>query len=102
VVDWDEGVQGGTVDLKTRGPNPQGTPNELPLRNPVGRTKRPMEEEEEEPLPIVILLPPQEKLNNFDRVIPVLARQIKRRNVQSLFQSLGKRMQNYLSQWAIH
>jgi hypothetical protein len=72
VVDWDEGVQGGTVDLKIRGPNPQGTPNELPLRNPAGRPKRPVEEREEL-LPIVTL-PPKEKLNNFDVVIPTLGK----------------------------
>jgi hypothetical protein len=69
VVDWDEGTLGGTVDLKIRGPRPQGTPNELPLRNPAGRPR--LEEvEEEESVPIVTL-PPPEKLNNFDIIIPV-------------------------------
>ena len=70
VVDWDEGTPGGTVDLKIRGPRPQGTPNELPLRNPPGRPR--LEEvEEEESVPIVTL-PPPEKLNNFDIIIPTL------------------------------
>ena len=77
VVDWDEGIQGGTIDLKIRGPNPQGTPNELPLRNPAGRPKRLVEEEE--PIPTVSL-PPQEKLNNFDIVIPAPAPKPRQRN----------------------
>ncbi len=39
VVDFDEDVLGGTVNLKLRGAHPQGTPNTLPDRNPVGRPK---------------------------------------------------------------
>jgi hypothetical protein len=68
VVDWDENTLGGTVDLKIRGLNPQGTPNELLPRNPAGRPKKP--ELEEESIPMVTLLPP-EGLNNFDIVILV-------------------------------
>jgi hypothetical protein len=72
VVDCDEGVKGGTIDLKNRGLNPQGTLNDLPLRNPAGRPRRSIEEEKEL-LPIVIL-PPKEKLNNFDIAIPALGK----------------------------
>ncbi len=73
VVDWDESVQGGTIDLRIRGPNPQGTPNELPLRNPVGRPKRSVDEEELIP---TVTPPPPEKLNNFDIIIPAPAKAI--------------------------
>ena len=72
VVDWDEGVQGGTVDLKIRGLNPQGTPNELPLQNPARRPRGPVEEGEE--LLLIVTLLPKEKLNNFDIVIPALGK----------------------------
>jgi hypothetical protein len=70
IVDWDEGTLGGTVDLKIQGPRPQGTPNELLLRNPA-RRPRLKEVEEEESIPIVAL-PLPEKLNNFDIIIPLL------------------------------
>jgi hypothetical protein len=69
VVDWDEKTPGGTVDLKIRGPRPQGTPNELPLRNPAGRPR--LEEVEEEEFIPIVTPPPPEELNNFDIVIPV-------------------------------
>ena len=55
--------------MKIWGPRPQGTPNELPLRNPTGRPR--LEEvEEEESVPIVTL-PTPAKLNNFDIIVPV-------------------------------
>jgi hypothetical protein len=68
-VVWDEGIVGGTIDLKVRGPNSQGTPCELPDRNPVGRPKQ------EETLQIVTP-PSTEKLNNFSVVIPAKTQEI--------------------------
>jgi hypothetical protein len=61
VVDFDENVLGGTVDLKIRGAYPQGTPNVLPNRNPVGRPKETLTK---------VDLPPRSQLNNFEIVIP--------------------------------
>ena len=61
VVDFDENVLGGTVDLKIRGAHPQGTPNVLPNRNPVGRPKETLTK---------VDLPPRSQLNNFEIVIP--------------------------------
>jgi hypothetical protein len=63
VVDFVENTQGGTVDLKIRGPNPQGTSNALPDRRAVGRPRtQPLE---------ATGVPPASKLNNFEVVIPV-------------------------------
>jgi len=61
VVDFDEHVLGGTVDLKFRGAHSQGTPNVLPNRNPVGRPKETLTK---------VNLPPRSHLNNFEIVIP--------------------------------
>jgi hypothetical protein len=55
--------------LKIRRPNSQGTPYELPDRNPTGRPKQ------EETLQIVTL-PSTEKLNNFSVVIPAKTQKI--------------------------
>ena len=63
VVDFEEETKGGTVDLNLPGEHPQGTPNVLTVRKPVGRPK--------EPLLPVVELPPREKLNNFEIVIPL-------------------------------
>jgi len=63
VVDFEEKTKGGTVDLNLLGEYLQGTPNVLTVCKPIGRPK-------ELPLPTVDL-PPQEKLNNFDIVIPL-------------------------------
>jgi hypothetical protein len=61
VIDFEEETKGGTVDLNLPGEHPQGTPNVLAVRKPVGRPK--------EPLLPVVELPPREKLNNFEIVI---------------------------------
>jgi hypothetical protein len=63
VVDFEEETKGGTVDLNLPGENPQGTPNILTVRRPIGRPK--------EPLIPTVELPPREKLNNFEIVIPL-------------------------------
>ena len=63
VVDFEEETKGGSIDLNLPGEHPQGTPNVLTTRNPVGRPK--------EPLLLAVTPPPQEKLNNFEIVIPV-------------------------------
>jgi Reverse transcriptase (RNA-dependent DNA polymerase) len=63
VIDFEEETKGGTVDLNLPGEHPQGTPNVLTVRKPVGRPKEPL-------LPVVDL-PPREKLNNFEIVIPL-------------------------------
>lgn len=72
VVDVDESKQGGSLDLRIRGPNTQGTPadqfmtqgtrSNLPQRQPVGRPKK------EEAVPIVETLPAVR--NNFSIEIP--------------------------------
>jgi len=62
VVDFEEETKGGTIDLNLLGEHLQGTPNVLTIRKPVGRPK--------ELLLLVVELPPQEKLNNFEIVIP--------------------------------
>jgi hypothetical protein len=62
VVDFEEETKGGTVDLNLLGEHPQGTPNVLTVRKPVGRPK--------ELLLLVVELLPREKLNNFEIVIP--------------------------------
>src|SRR5438046_10256492 len=62
IVDFKEEMKGGTVDLNLLGEHPQGTPNVLTVRKPIGRPK--------EPLLPVMELPPQEKLNNFEIIIP--------------------------------
>jgi hypothetical protein len=76
-VVWDEEVVGGSIDLKIRGPNPQGTPCELPDRNPVGRPKR------VETLRLVDL-PPTNKLNNFSIVIPSKRQEVLEREAEQL------------------
>ena len=58
VVDFEEETKGRTIDLNLLGEHPQGTPNVLTVRKPIGRPKEPL-------LPIVEL-PPREKLNNFE------------------------------------
>ena len=63
VVDFKKETKGGTVDLNLSEEHPQGTPNVLTICKPIGRPKEPL-------LPTVDL-PPQEKLNNFDIVIPL-------------------------------
>ena len=62
IVDFEEEMKGGTVDLNLLGEHLQGTPNVLTVRKPIGRPK--------ELLLPVVELPPQEKLNNFEIVIP--------------------------------
>ena len=62
IVDFEEEMKGGTVDLNLLGEHPQGTPNVLTVRKPIGRPK--------ELLLPVVELPPREKLNNFKIVIP--------------------------------
>ena len=51
------------MDLNLLGEHPQGTPNVLTVRKPIGRLKELL-------LPIIDL-PPKEKLNNFEIVIPL-------------------------------
>ena len=63
VIDFEEETKGGTVDLNLPGEHPQGTPNVLTVRKPIGRLKELL-------LPIIDL-PPKEKLNNFEIVIPL-------------------------------
>ena len=63
VVDFEEETKGGTVDLNLLGEHPQGTPNVLTVRKPIGRPK--------ELLVPIVDLPPLEKLNNFEIVIPL-------------------------------
>ena len=63
VVDFEEETKGGTVDLNLPGEHPQGTPNVLTIRKPIGRPK--------ELLFPIVDPPPQEKLNNFEIVIPL-------------------------------
>jgi hypothetical protein len=62
VVDFKEETKGGTVDLNLLGEHLQGTPNVLTVHKLVGRPK--------ELLLLVVELLPQEKLNNFEIVIP--------------------------------
>jgi hypothetical protein len=62
VVDFEEETKGGTIDLNLLGEHLQGTPNVLTVRKLVGRPK--------ELLLLVVELLPQEKLNNFEIVIP--------------------------------
>jgi hypothetical protein len=63
VVDFEEKTKGRTVDLNLLGEHLQGTPNVLATRKLAKRPK--------EPLLQVVDLPPQEKLNNFEIVIPL-------------------------------
>ncbi len=63
VVDFEEETKRGTVDLNLPGEHPQGTPNVLTVRKPIGRPKELL-------LPTVDP-PPREELNNFEIVIPL-------------------------------
>jgi len=62
VVNFEEETKGKTVDLNLLREHLQGTPNVLTVHKPVGRPK--------ELLLLVVELPPREKLNNFEIVIP--------------------------------
>ena len=65
VVQFDESIAGGTIDLKLRTPSgPQGTANELPVRNPRGRPTQTIQPVDLSQIPAT--------LNNFDVVIPAL------------------------------
>jgi hypothetical protein len=63
VVDFEEETKGGTVDLNLLGEHLQGTLNVLTIHKLIRRPK--------ELLLLIVDLPPKEKLNNFEIVIPL-------------------------------
>jgi hypothetical protein len=63
VIDFEEETKGGTVDLNLLREHLQGTSNVLTVHKLIGRPK--------ELLLLIVDLPPKEKLNNFEIVIPL-------------------------------